>query len=47
MAWINHFGEHVWMKALVVEDQRIGITECCDFDHPCMRHATIAQGAES
>ena len=39
MAWINHFGEHVWMKALIRDGERIGITECCEFDAPCDHHA--------
>lgn len=43
MAWINHFGEHVWMGPLIRDGKRIGIVECCDFDSPCAHHAALAE----
>lgn len=46
----NDFGERVWLKPLLVNERyeedpngrRIGITDCCFADDPCLRHAALA-----
>lgn len=43
MKIVNDFGEHVWLKPLIVNDKRIGITDCCFVDNPCERHAKLQQ----
>lgn len=38
----NHFGERVWLRVLFNSDGvRLGITECCFADDPCLRHKNI------
>jgi hypothetical protein len=39
MAVTNPFGEEVWLKPLIVNGERIGITDCCFVSDPCPRHA--------
>lgn len=38
---VNHFGEHVWLKACIVDGKRLGVTDCCFVDSPCERHAAM------
>lgn len=38
----NPFGDDVWLKPLVVNGRRIGITDCCFADDPCSRHEDLA-----
>ena len=52
---VNHFGEHVWLKALFVNVEyesvdpripgarRIGITECCSVAASCTRHRELEE----
>lgn len=37
-AIVNHFGEYVYLKALIIKGKRIGITECCEVINPCVNH---------
>lgn len=37
-AIINHFGESVWLKQMPGY-----ITDCCDTDSPCERHAELTK----
>lgn len=37
----NHFGDHVWLKALSVDGKRVGITECCFVSDPCEHHKRL------
>lgn len=39
MVIVNYFGETVWLKPLIVNGKRIGITDCCLAENPCIRHA--------
>lgn len=39
----NHDGERVWLKPLVVDGKRIGITDCCFEEAPCAHHIEIAK----
>ena len=42
MAVVNHFGEHMWLKAMPPEPApREYITDCCFIDEPCERHAKL------
>jgi len=34
----NHFGDRVWLKPLIQDGKRLGITECCYEEAPCERH---------
>jgi len=34
-----HFGERMWLKALIENGRQIGITECCLEESPCERHS--------
>lgn len=38
----NHFDERVWLKAMMVDGVRVGITDCCFEDEPCEHHAKLA-----
>ena len=42
MVVTNDFDERVWLKPLIVEGKRIGITDCCFEDDPCPRHREMA-----
>jgi len=42
MKVLNAFGEHVWLKPLLVDGKRIGITDCCFVSDPCDHHKKIA-----
>lgn len=44
MAWVNHFGEHVWLGPCLVDGVRVGITDCCPYGQPCVRHAGHPEG---
>jgi len=47
MAVTNPFGEEVWLKpAYDAAGERIGITDCCQVDEPCPRHAARASQPE-
>ena len=39
----SHLGERVWLKALVRNGARFGITECCFADEACPHHAELAR----
>lgn len=39
MKVVNAFGEEVWLKPLILEGKRIGITDCCFASSPCLRHS--------
>jgi hypothetical protein len=38
----NDFDERVWLKPLIVDGKRIGITDCCFEDNPCDHHKRLA-----
>ena len=43
----NDFGERVWLRPLLANGVRIGITDCCFEDDPCHRHASLAEGGRN
>ena len=42
MVVTNAFGERVWLKPMIVDGKRIGITDCCCAAFPCDRHREVA-----
>jgi len=42
MVVTNDFDERVWLKPLIVDGKRIGITDCCFETNPCPRHREMA-----
>ena len=42
MVVTNDFDERVWLKPLIVDGKRIGITDCCFESDPCPRHREMA-----
>ena len=41
---MNHFGEHVWLGPCFDQGgKRIGITDCCFVDDPCVWHAALSE----
>lgn len=37
----NHFGDRVWLKAIIDDGKQTGITDCCFESEPCEHHAAI------
>ena len=42
MVVVNDFDETVWLKPLIVDGKRIGITDCCFADNPCDYHKHLS-----
>jgi hypothetical protein len=41
MVVTNDFDERMWLKPLIVNGKRIGITDCCFESDPCPRHRAL------
>jgi hypothetical protein len=40
-------GEYWWLKPLIINGERAGITDCCQLDYECQHHKDIRNKLEA
>ena len=40
-------GDYWWLKALIINGKRKGITDCCEYNYECPHHKNVRKKLES